>query len=433
MTEYFKDTLANGLRLVTVEMPHLHSVEMVCHVGVGGRHEQHDKAGISHFLEHMLFRGTHDYPTGLALESAFEALGGTANAATDGETTCYHSRLHPEHVAEGTAIFASLLRRTLLSDIDIERRIILEEALEDLNEAGEEINPDNLTCSLLWPDHPLSLPTVGTHESVQNLTREDLQQHLDTWYTPGNIVIAIAGRVTREQALAAVEAAFGDWQDRPVPTALPAPTPLDNGPLTVWTRDASSQIQLQLAFNVPGRNDPRTPALRLIRRILSGSSARLMVRLREQLGLTYHAEANLGLYDDCGVFSIDLAVAPTSLMQALQEVLLMLDDLRNNPAGEEELQRVVRTFVYEQEFSLDQADTRAGRFGWGELVGYPLTLAEECRQVQALTAAQVRDVAAQLLDPKALAVAFVGPFNARQRKEVEKLLAGYVDKKSKAI
>jgi predicted Zn-dependent peptidase len=112
-------------------------------------------------------------------------------------------------------------------------------------------------------------------------------------------------------------------------------------------------------------------------------------------------------------------------MQALQEVLQMLDDLRNNPAGEEELQRVVRAFVYEQEFSLDQADTRAGRFGWGELVGYPLTLAEECRQVQALTAAQVRDVAAQLLDPKALAVAFVGPFNARQRKEVEKLLTGY--------
>jgi predicted Zn-dependent peptidase len=322
-------------------------------------------------------------------------------------------------------LFASLLRRTLLSDIDIERRIILEEALEDFNEAGEEINPDNLTCNLLWPDHPLSLPTVGTHVSVQKITCEDLQQHLDTWYRPGNIVVAIAGRVTRDEALAAVEAAFGDWQDHPVPTALPAPPPLNNGPLSVWTRDASSQIHLQLAFHVPGRNDPRTPALRLLRRILSGSSARLMVRLREQLGLTYHAEANLGLYDDCGVFSIDLAVAPVSLMQALQEVLLMLEELRSNPAGEDELQRVMRAFVYEQEFSLDQADTRAGRFGWGELVGYPLTLAEECRQVQVLTAAQVRDVAAELLDPKALAVAFVGPFNTRQRTAVEKLLAGY--------
>lgn len=425
MTEYFKDTLANGLRLVTVEMPHLHSVEMVCHVGVGGRHERSANAGISHFLEHMLFRGTRDYPTGMALETAFEALGGTANAATDGETTCYHSRLHPDHVAEGATLFASLLRRTLLSDIDIERRIILEEALEDFNEAGEEINPDNLTCNLLWPDHPLSLPTVGTHVSVQKITCEDLQQHLDTWYRPGNIVVAIAGRVTRDEALAAVEAAFGDWQDHPVPTALPAPPPLNNGPLSVWTRDASSQIHLQLAFHVPGRNDPRTPALRLLRRILSGSSARLMVRLREQLGLTYHAEANLGLYDDCGVFSIDLAVAPVSLMQALQEVLLMLEELRSNPAGEDELQRVMRAFVYEQEFSLDQADTRAGRFGWGELVGYPLTLAEECRQVQVLTAAQVRDVAAELLDPKALAVAFVGPFNTRQRTAVEKLLAGY--------
>jgi predicted Zn-dependent peptidase len=150
-----------------------------------------------------------------------------------------------------------------------------------------------------------------------------------------------------------------------------------------------------------------------------------MVRLREQLGLTYHAEANLGLYDDCGVFSIDLAVAPSNLMQALEELLQMLEELRRTSAGEDELQRVVRAFVYEQEFSLDQADSRAGRFGWGELVGYPLTLAEECRQVQALTAARVRDVAAELFDPKNLALAFVGPFNKRQRKAVEKRLAGF--------
>jgi predicted Zn-dependent peptidase len=184
-------------------------------------------------------------------------------------------------------------------------------------------------------------------------------------------------------------------------------------------------MQLQLAFRVPGRKDPRIPALRLLRRILSGSSARLMMRLREQLGLTYHAEANLGLYDDCGVFSIDLAVAPSSLLQALQELLQMLEDLRAHPATEDELQRVLRVFDYEQEFSLDQADSRAGRFGWGELVGYPLTLAEECRQVQALSAVQVRDVAAGLLGPQVLAVALVGPFNVRQRDAVEKLLAGY--------
>lgn len=426
MTEYFKDTLPNGLRLVTVEMPHLHSVEMVCHVGVGGRHEHAGNAGISHFLEHMLFRGTSDHPTGLALETAFEALGGTANAATDGETTCYHSRLHPDRVAEGAALFASLLRRPLLGDLDIERRIILEEALEDINEAGEQINPENLTSALLWPDHPLSLPTVGTRVSVQSLTREALWQHLDSWYVPGNTVVAVAGRVTRADALAAVAAAFGDWQGGTVPETQPAPPPFADGPQSVWTRDATSQVHMQLAFRVPGRRDGSMAALRLLRRILSGSSsARLMLRLREQLGLTYHAEANLGLYDDCGTFSIDLAVAPASLLQALQEVLQIVTDLREVPAGEEERQRAVRSFLYEQEFSRDQADSRAGRFGWGELVGYPLTLAEECRQIQALTAAELRATAAELFDPKALVLAFVGPFNRRQKAEVEKVLATF--------
>ena len=149
MSEYTVDTLANGVRLVTVPMPHLHTAELVCYLAVGGRNEPPEVSGISHFLEHMIFRGTAEYANSTELERAFEAIGGAVNASTDAETTCFHSRLHPDYLAEGVALFASMLRRPLFKDIDVERRIILEEAREDYNEQGVQINLDNLMVGLL--------------------------------------------------------------------------------------------------------------------------------------------------------------------------------------------------------------------------------------------------------------------------------------------
>jgi predicted Zn-dependent peptidase len=185
-------------------------------------------------------------------------------------------------------------------------------------------------------------------------------------------------------------------------------------------------VHLQLAFRIPGWRNGRVLAMRLLRRLLSGGgTTRLMLRLREELGLTYHAEANLGLYDDCGVFTIDLAVAPASLVTAVHEVLNILTELCGAAADAAELQRAQRGFLYELEFSRDQADSRANRFGWAELVGYPLSLEQERRQLLALSAAQVREAAAALLRPETLAVALVGPFRDRDRAPVERLLRDF--------
>jgi len=162
MPEYFVDQLANGVRLVTVPMPHLHSTELICSMAVGGRCEAPELAGVSHFLEHMIFRGTAEYATSIELERAFEAIGGSVNAATDAETTCFHSRIHPDYLADGVALFASMLLRPKFNDIDTERKIILEEAREDFNEEGAQVNLDNLMVALFWPDHPLGKSLIGS-------------------------------------------------------------------------------------------------------------------------------------------------------------------------------------------------------------------------------------------------------------------------------
>jgi predicted Zn-dependent peptidase len=397
---------------------------MLCYVGVGGRCESEERAGVSHFLEHLVFRGTAEYASSLELDQAFEAIGGAVNASTDTETTCYHSRLHPQRLAEGAALFASMLLRPRLCDLEVERRIILEEALEDYNERGAEINPDNLTGRLLWPGHPLSLPTIGSRASIAALDERGVRQHFDTFYTPANTVIAVAGPVQREAVRTAVAAAFADWSGVAPPGPLPWQEPLTvDPPQIAWVKDSASQVSIQLAWRVPGRNDPSSLPLRVLRRILSGSSAaRLMLRLRETLALTYNVEANIALFADSGCLAVDLAVTPDNVETAVREVLGVLEGLRHEPVGELELQRVLRGYRYDLDFSRDHTDELAARYGWGTLVGCLRTLEDDRRELASVTPQLLQATAQRLFAPAQMKGAVVGPFRQRDRSKVEALL-----------
>jgi len=427
MPEAHRVTLPNRLRIVSVPMPHLHSVELACYLGVGGRQDPAGREGMAHFLEHMLFRGTADYPDSQALERAFEAIGGTVNAATDCETTCFHSRVHPEHLADGIELFASMLLRPRLDDIDTERRIILEEAREDFNQEGEEINPDNLTGRLLWPDHPMGMPTIGTEAGIAAIDRSSLQRHHAVYYRPNNAVIVAAGRVDPRSFQEAVERSFGTWQADETPGTLPLPAWKAQAlPRFSWVEDADSQVLVQLAFALPGREAAELIPLRLLRRVLGGSGAtRLMQRLREELGLTYNVEANLSLYADCGVLSVDLAVAPENLEEAVVETLGVLKKLGVEGVDAEELAAVKRTYLFDLDFSRDQPESHAVRYGWGEMVGFWRDLGEDRSAIVAAGAAAIQQQARNLFVPERLCAAFVGPFEAEQQRVVERLLRSF--------
>jgi len=426
MPEFYLDTLANSLRLITVEMPHLHSVEAACTLAVGSRYEQPQLAGISHFLEHLLFRGSADYPSSQDLESRFEAIGGNINAGTDAETTCYHSRLHPDHIGDGLHLFASMLQRPLLKDIDIERRIILEEAQEDLNQDSEVISPDQLMSGLLWPEHPLSQPTIGRPDSIAAIGAAELSDHHRRYYTPANAVIALAGRIERSAALAAVTEAFGSWQGPPAPAALPLIDQPASGPASHWVIDADSQLNLQLAFRIPGRRNPHTPALRMLRRVLSGGgTTRLMQRLRENLGLTYNAEAHLSLFDDSGAFAVDLAVTPENLLPAITELLTIFSELTCEEVGDGELARVRANYLFDLEFSRDHADLLAARYGWGLATGFLRSLEDERLESSAITPEEMLLAAQEHFTAENLHLVVVGPYGEKDQDKVEALLATF--------
>jgi len=422
-----RKSLPNGLRMAVVEMPHLHSAEVAVYLKTGGRDDPPGKAGLSHFLEHMLFRGTGEHPTTLELETAFEAIGGAVNAATDEETTCYFSRVHPDLVVEGIRLLSTMLLSPTLPGIDIEKRIITEEALEDINERGEEVNTHNLASSLLWPGHPLGNPTIGTLDSIASFTEEDLRGHLARHYVPGNAVLVVAGKVDAETAFNAGAAVFGSWCNRPAPALLPV-TNRQERPRSLFVEDSDSQVHLQIAFRGFARCDRRIMASRLIRRVLCGGGcSRLHILLREELGIIYSVDASIAAYEETGAFAVELSTAPENLPRAVAEVLRETMRLATEPIGADELRRVKDGYFFDLEYSRDSTYEMQVRYGWGELMKLVREIEEDRTEAEAVTVEIIGATARGLFSPAGLNLVAVGPWQTAVREEVETLLANYED------
>ncbi len=420
-----RTTLPNGLRLIATELPHLHSVEIAVYIKVGGRYDAPEKAGLSHFLEHMLFRGTLDYPTTLELEAAFEAIGGSVNAATDSDSTCFYSRIHPDKAAEAVKIFSSMLLRPTMPGIDIEKKIITEEALEDINERGEEINLDNLASRLLWPGHPLGMPTVGTLETIAGFTEEDLRGHMEKYYVPANAVIVAAGRIDTRSFFASCEEHFGSWSGSVADFVSEVPDG-QTAPQTLFVKDFDSQVGLQIAFRGFSRVDRRIMTIRLIRRILcGGGSSRLLMSLRENLGIVYSVSAGISAYEETGCFDVDLSTAPENLLTAVEEVLKETARLAGELVTADELERVKSSYFFDLDYSRDSTYEMGVRYGWGELMGILRDIEEDQAEAAAVTPETLRDTARTLFAPDNVNLVAVGPWKAADKKEVQRILDRY--------
>jgi predicted Zn-dependent peptidase len=421
----FTHTLLNSLRVVCVEMPHLHAAELAVYLKVGGRNDPPSRPGLSHFLEHMLFRGTADFGSSLEIENAFEAIGGAPNASTDAESTCYYSRIHPDHVRRGMEIFSSMLLRPTLSGIDVEKRIITEEAREDLNEQGEEINPDTIASRLLWPRHPLGRPTIGTLDSIAGITREDLLSHLQGFYRPGNTVVVVSGPVRSHEVFAAAEEVFGVWQGGAADAARPFIS-RHTAPRTCFVHDSDSQMNLQLAFLGIRRGDARFTPLRLLRRLLAGgASSRLYLRLREELGIVYSVEAAIGAYDETGCLAVDLSTAPETLAQAVEVTLQELARIAAEPIPDQELERVRQSYIFDLEYSRDSAYEMGGRYGWGELMQVVRSIEDDQHEARTTSGKDIQETARAVFAAGNLRLVAVGPWKSGMKKRVRELVQRY--------
>lgn len=423
MTGPLSTTLANGLRVVTVPLPHLHSAEVAVYLKVGGRNDPQGQTGLAHFLEHMLFRGTAEYGSSLEIEAAFESLGGCVNAATDADSTCFFGRIHPRHAVQGLAILASMLLRPRLEGVDLERRIIGEEALQDLSEEGDEINPDVVVGRLLWPGHPLGGSTLGTLDDLARISEKDLLRHLDAWYRPNNAVVVSAGPLDHQELVAAAEACLGIWQSAPLPEQRAVSLSLPPGPMTALVKNPDSQVTVQLAFRACRRDSSRLITLKVLRRLLAGGGcSRLHLALRETLGLVYSVDSGMGAFDETGCFTIDLSTAPENLMQVLETTLSELRRIGEEVLPEQELERVKTVYLAELDYSRDSVTEMAVRYGWGMLMGVGRSIDEDQRLVRDVTAQGVSKLAGELFRPDNRFLGVIGPVTGIDRQQLETLL-----------
>jgi predicted Zn-dependent peptidase len=418
MTEpVHKSTLPNGLRVVTVELPHLHTGMIAAYVRAGSRHEEPAQNGVSHFLEHLFFRGSEGHPDGRAMNALVEDCGGSLNGVTTRDHGYYFSPVHPDRLEVPVAVLGDMLARPLFKEIELEREVILEEILDEVDEKGRDIDVDNLSKQALFPGHPLGMKIAGSSESVRALREADLRAQHEKAYGARNLVLSAAGAVKHAQVVELAEKHFGAMR----PGALLGDTPLDGaprGPQLVAVDHTESQMELQICFRGPPEEHPDFPALRVIKRVLDdGLASRLQLNLVERKALAYSVGAGMDGFADCSTFEVGCACAPRKAPAAMSEMLRLLAELRETDLPEDELSRAKKKSRIWLEFSLDAPSEMIGWFGGGELLHPPAESFQTwLARVERVSAADVRRVASALFRPENLVACAVGPLSGVEKK-----------------
>ena len=414
-------TLSNGLRVIVLQLPHVHAVSLALMVRAGPRYETLDSNGISHLVEHLLFRGTDQHPSSYALNVAIEALGGEINGLTQRDATTIHMTVPPVAAEAGLAILGEIVTRPLLSGIDVERSVVIEEILDTTNGDGLETDIDAIARRVFWEDHPLSLPIAGSAENVERFTEAQCRAHFERTFVATNGVLCIAGPVDEPKLLAVAERAFGAM---PRGVRLPdglVPTTRDLPPIHVQETE-DSQVALLMSFPAPHENHPDFPALLLLRRILDdGLASRMRQAVCEQRGLAYSLSASIDAYSDAGALDLDASCAPKKLVQTAGQMLTTLRTLVEDGVHADELVRVKTRHRAELEFGLDDPSEMCGWYGATELLGCRSTFVDRLSEAMAVTAEDLRRVAGEVFDPSRALLTLIGPAKKTTILELEKL------------
>jgi predicted Zn-dependent peptidase len=420
-----QERLPNGLRLVTVELPHLHSVSVVMYAKVGSRYETPADNGLSHFLEHMLFRGTARLPDAYALSHAIEGLGGTLYAETGRDYSLYQIKLHPESLGAGIDLFGEIFSSPSFSDIEVERRIILEEMLEDIDENGRLTNPDDLARQIIWPHHPLGQRITGPVENVQRFSEADVRRHFAGFYGARNMVLCVSGGLPQASVIDRLRASFSGLPPGEEQHARP-PDESQSAPQFLHVDDEGAQTHVQILFRGLPEAAPEYPALLMLARIIDdGMSTRLHRRLADELGLCYYVRGDVEHLVDTGLYEIDAQCGHEQLPRLVEEGLSVLTRLRDEPPSAAELEKARRRYRWDLLASYDDPDAMAGWWGGTSLFYPPTTLEEKMDRLQAVTPESVSAVARHLFRRERLTVVCVGRTGKRRVADVKSIVESF--------
>lgn len=401
-------TLSNGLRVVVCTQPQLHRAHVALYVRVGSRFETPQTNGLSHFLEHMLYRGTPRLRTAHEVNLAFESLGGYLYAATQTDFGVFSVSLPAESIGEASALFGDVLIQPTFEDIEIEKGIVCEEILEDVDDDGRQVDADNLSRSMIYPTHPLGFTITGDEKRVRSFTHDMLRAHHAKHYNAGNSVLAFSGAVDPKEAFELAEKSFGNLP-LGAPVTTDAPVHVQKKPRVDIVENVSSQTELRVCFRAVPEASEHRPAMDMLLRILDdGMSTRLYHRICDDKGLCYDVSASFDGYEDDGILDFAAGVQHARTTVVTRELVELVGDLATKGPTEDELAKARKRNAWEMRSMFDSPEDLAGFYAGGLLFDRFETPEARLAANSAVTPARLREMAELLAQPDRLNVLAVG-------------------------
>jgi predicted Zn-dependent peptidase len=413
--------LDSGERVISERLEHVRSAAVGYWIGAGSRDEDGAEAGVTHFIEHLLFKGTARH-SALEIAEIFDGLGGELNAATSREHTLVYARIPDHHLETAVDVMSDMVFAPAFAELDSEREVVLEE-IAMYEDAPQDLVHD-LISEAVFGDHPLGRPVIGTADVISSISPETVARYHAAKYVPGNIVVSAAGNVDHGQLLELVEAALGR---RPAgaatgPTVRP---PLVEAPPPALRFQRKDTEQYHVCLGAPGisRSDRRRFAASLLDAILGGSaSSRLFQEIREKRGLAYAVYSFVSQYTDTGQVGVYVGTREDNLAEALAIAADQIGDIAGGNLPERELARAKENLKGRILISMESTSTRMNRLGKSLISDSELlSLDRIVAEIDAVEAESVCALAATLLAPEKLSAACIGPDEDRLRSALDRI------------
>ncbi len=404
---YNRQVLPNGMVVLTERMPSVKSASIGVWVRVGSRDEAPEVAGVSHFIEHMLFKGT-IRRSAEEIARAVDAVGGTLDAFTSRESTCFYAKVLGEHLPLAIDILADTFLHSRLDpeDIDRERQVVLQE-IKMVEDTPDDLVHD-LFAEAIWGDHPVARPILGRKETVLLMTQADIRRHMDRFYRPDRTVVAAAGDLEHERVVDLVQRAFAGFEGRSFHSDPPAP--ISTAAVRVEQRD-TAQLHLCLGIDgLPYAHEDRY-AIHLLNALLGGSmSSRLFQEVREKRGLVYSIYSYQASYRDCGLLVVYAGTSPDSSSQVVDLIRAECARLRKESLSSRDLQQLKDQLKGNLFLGLEGTSSRMTRLAKTEIyLERSYDLDEIIAGIEAVSVDQFRSVARRILRDEAFAITSIGP------------------------
>jgi predicted Zn-dependent peptidase len=418
--------LSNGLPVVLVPRPTVHRAVASLYLRVGSRFETAEHNGLSHFLEHMVFRGTKTLDSAHAQALAFERLGGTLYAATHVDHGVMTISVPPKNLAPVLDVLGEVTIAPRFGEIEVERGIVREEILEDKDDDGREIDGDNLSRALMYAKHPLGFTITGGVENLDRFDEPLLRRHHARHYTTANAVLCLAGNLgDLDECVRVAERAFGGMP-RGERVPIEAAPGLQKRPRFRYVDNTSSQTDLRIAFRAVGERDPREPAVEMLLRVLDdGMSTRLYERLCDKKGLCYDVSGMFECYEDDGVFDFAAEAQHERAGLVVREILDLCRELAESGPTAAELDKARDRHLWSTEAMLDDAEALAGFYGLAALAGIARTPDARHAELTAVTSSDVRAAAELVFRKEGLSAVAVGLLEGPEQTKIERAIRGF--------